>query len=124
MLNRIQLAGIDLEFRRLKIVDFDLRNEARERPPQKFEDSLQALLDELPALLDADNTRSQKQMAEIFNVDQSTISDRLKAMGKIQKDEQWNSRLVVLELTLAKTTLLNFCYKLRRKKRFEKYMFL
>lgn len=124
MLNRIQLAGIGLEFRRLKIVDFDLRNEARERPPQKFEDSLQALLDELPALLDADNTRSQKQMAEIFNVDQSTISDRLKAMGKIQKDEQWNSRLVVLELTLAKTTLLNFCYKLRRKKRFEKYMFL
>ena len=53
-----------------------MRNEERGRPAKKFEDA------ELQTILDADDTLSQKQVA------QQTISDRLKAMGKIQKCEK------------------------------------
>lgn len=44
---------------------------------------------ELQALLDEDDTLSRKQMAEMLNVARPTISDRLKAMGKIQKCGKW-----------------------------------
>ena len=63
--------------------DFDVRNKERGRPPKKFEDA------ELQAILDEDDTLNQKQMAEMLNVAQQTISDRLKAMGKIQKCGKW-----------------------------------
>ncbi|GBP42386.1 Mariner Mos1 transposase [Eumeta japonica] len=63
--------------------DFDVRNKERGRPPKKFEDV------KLQAILDEDDTLSQKQMADMLNVAQQTISDRLKAMGKIQKCGKW-----------------------------------
>jgi len=63
--------------------DFDVRNEERGRPPKKFEDA------KLQAILDEDDTLSQKQMAEMLNGAQQTISDHLKAMGKIQKCGKW-----------------------------------
>ena len=44
---------------------------------------------ELEAILDEDDTLSQKQMAAMLNVAQQTICDRLKAMGKIQKCGKW-----------------------------------
>lgn len=57
----------------------------KERPgqPKKFEDT------ELQAILDEDDTLTQQQMAEALNVARSTISTRLKAMGKIQKCGKW-----------------------------------
>ena len=70
-------------FQRFRNNDFDVRNEERGRPPKKFEDA------ELQAILDEDDTLSQKQMAAMLNVAQQTISDRLKAMGKIQKCGKW-----------------------------------
>ena len=70
-------------FQRFRDNDFDVRNEERGRPPKKFEDA------ELQAILDEDDTLSQKQMAAMLNVAQQTISDRLKAMGKIQKCGKW-----------------------------------
>lgn len=70
-------------FQRFRNNDFDVRNEERGRPPKKFEDA------ELQTILDGDDTLSQKQMAEMLNVAQQTISDRLKAMGKIQKCGKW-----------------------------------
>ena len=70
-------------FRRFRDGDFDVRNEERGRPPKKFEDT------ELQTILDEDPTLSQKQMAEMLNVAQQTISDRLRAMGKIQKSGKW-----------------------------------
>ena len=44
---------------------------------------------ELEAILDEDDTLSQKQMAAMLNVAQQTISDHLKTMGKIQKCGKW-----------------------------------
>ena len=66
-------------FQRFRDNDFDVINEERGAPPKKFEDA------ELQAVWDKDDILSQKQMAEMLNVTQQTILDRLKAMGKIQK---------------------------------------
>lgn len=70
-------------FQRFRDNDFDVLNEERGRPSKKFEDA------ELQAILNEDDTLSQKQMAVMLNVAQQTISDRLKAMGKIQKCGKW-----------------------------------
>lgn len=73
-------------FARFKEGDFSLEDIGRGKPPKKFEDA------ELQVLLDQDDTQTQKMLAEILNVDRSTISDRLKATGKIQKDGKWVSQ--------------------------------
>ncbi|GFX85669.1 mariner Mos1 transposase [Trichonephila clavipes] len=44
---------------------------------------------ELPALLDEDDGRTHEHLSEQLNVDQSTVSRRLKAMGKIIKVSRW-----------------------------------
>lgn len=44
---------------------------------------------ELQALLNEDAARTQKQLAVPLRVVQQTITDRLKAMRKIQKDGKW-----------------------------------
>ena len=66
-------------FRRFKSGDFNLKDKDRPGQPKKFQDA------ELKALLDEDDTEPQQQMAEQLNVGRQTISDRLHAMGKIQK---------------------------------------
>ena len=70
-------------FQRFKCNDFDSRNEVRWWPPKKFEDI------ELQALLYENDTQSQKQMAEMLNVSQKTISNRLKDLENIQKCGKW-----------------------------------
>jgi len=57
----------------------------KERPGQakKFEDQ------QFQALLDEDACQMQKQLAARLNVAQQTISDHLKAMGKILKEGKW-----------------------------------
>ncbi|GFW64465.1 mariner Mos1 transposase [Trichonephila clavipes] len=62
-------------FEKFQNVYFDVRNEKRGRPVKKFEDA------ELLALLDEDDGQTQEHLAEQLNVDQSTVSRRLKAMG-------------------------------------------
>lgn len=42
-------------------------------------------------ILDEDSCQIQKQFAHILNVGQRTISDRSKAMGKTEREEQWLS---------------------------------
>ena len=49
-----------------------MRNEERGRPQKKFGDN------ELQVLFYEDDTQNQKQMAEMLNVSQKTISNRLK----------------------------------------------
>lgn len=48
--------------------------------PKIFEDQ------QLQALLDEEACHTQKQLVEILNVAQQTISDRLQAMGKISTE--------------------------------------
>jgi len=44
---------------------------------------------ELQALLDEDDSQTQKQLAEQLSVNQQTVSNRLREMGKIQKVSRW-----------------------------------
>jgi len=44
---------------------------------------------QLQALLDEDDTQSQKMLAEQLGVSQAAISMRLHAMGKVQKIGKW-----------------------------------
>ena len=67
-------------FRRFKSGTFDLSNKDRGKPPKKFEDA------ELQALLDEDSTQTLKQLAKALGLDQRTISRRLHAIGKAQKE--------------------------------------
>jgi len=66
-------------FRRFNDDNFDLSDKKRENRPRKVEDC------QLQALLDEDNTQSQKMLAEKLGVSQAAISMRLHAMGKVQK---------------------------------------
>ena len=71
-------------FRRFKSGDFDLSNKDRGKPPEKFKDA------ELQALLDEDSTQTLELLAKALGVDhQGTISRRLHAIGKIQKEGKW-----------------------------------
>lgn len=70
-------------FRRFKSGDFDVRDKERPGAVKTFEDA------ELQALLDEDDAQTQQQMADQLNVVQSVVSDRLRAMGKIQKESRW-----------------------------------
>jgi len=43
----------------------------------------------LQALLDEDDSQTQKQLAEQLSVSQQAVSNRLREMGKIQKVDRW-----------------------------------
>ncbi|GFW18666.1 mariner Mos1 transposase [Trichonephila clavipes] len=68
-------------FEKFQNGDFNVRNEEHGRPAKKFEDA------ELQALLEDDG--QTQDLAEQLNVDHSTVSRHLKAMGKIIKVCRW-----------------------------------
>lgn len=70
-------------FRRFKGGDFDVRDREREGSPKKFDDT------ELEALLCEDPCQTENELAEQLNVNQSSVSRRLHAMGMVQKFETW-----------------------------------
>ena len=70
-------------FRRFNDNNFDLSNKKRENRPRKVEDC------QLQALLDEDDTQSQKMLAEQLGISQEDISMRLHAMRKVQKIGKW-----------------------------------
>ncbi|EGI68421.1 Mariner Mos1 transposase [Acromyrmex echinatior] len=65
-------------FRRFKSDDFDVADKKHGKPSKRYEDV------ELQALLDEDDSQTQKQLAEQLSVSQ-VVSNRLREMGKIQK---------------------------------------
>jgi transposase len=67
-------------YRRFKSGDFDLKDKERSGQPKKFENA------ELQALLDENSAQTLEELAKALKVDKSTVSDRLHAMGKIQKE--------------------------------------
>ena len=66
-----------------KIGDFDVADKEHGKPPKKYEDV------ELQALLDEDDSQTQKQLAEQLSVSQQAVSNRVREMGKIQKVGRW-----------------------------------
>lgn len=69
--------------RRFKSNDFDLENKERSGAPTKFEDKeSEALLEEVPC-------QTLVELGKTIQVDASTVSKRLKALGMIQKQGHW-----------------------------------
>jgi len=68
-------------FRRFNDDNFDLSDKKRENRPRKIEDC------QLQALLDEDDTQSQKMLAEQLGVSQAAISMQLHAMGRFKRSE-------------------------------------
>ncbi|KAG5319832.1 MOS1T transposase, partial [Pseudoatta argentina] len=71
-------------FRRFKSNDFELEDkEQRSGAPKKFQDK------ELEQLLDEDPSQTLSELGKILQVDESTVSKRLKGLGMIQKQGHW-----------------------------------
>ncbi|KAG5321439.1 MOS1T transposase, partial [Pseudoatta argentina] len=70
-------------FRRFKNNDFELEDEERSGAPKKFQDK------ELEQLLDEDPSQTLSELGKILQVDESTVSKRLKGLGMIQKQGHW-----------------------------------
>ncbi|KAG5327583.1 MOS1T transposase, partial [Pseudoatta argentina] len=70
-------------FRRFKSNDFELEDKERCGAPKKFEDK------ELEQLLDEDPSRTLSELGKTLQVDESTVSKRLKGLGMIQKQGHW-----------------------------------
>jgi len=70
-------------FRRFKNNDFDVEDKERSGAPKKFEN------EKLEALLREDSCQTLAELAESLEVDHTTVSKRLKALGMIQKQGQW-----------------------------------
>ncbi|KAG5317792.1 MOS1T transposase, partial [Pseudoatta argentina] len=66
-------------FRRFKNNDFQLEDKERSGAPKKFQDK------ELEQLLDEDPSQTLSELGKILQVDESTVSKRLKGLGMIQK---------------------------------------
>ncbi|KAG5309967.1 MOS1T transposase, partial [Pseudoatta argentina] len=70
-------------FRRFKNNDFELEDKERSGAPKKFEGN------ELEQLLDEDPSQTLSELGKILQVDESTVSKRLKGLGMIQKQGHW-----------------------------------
>ncbi|KAG5326223.1 MOS1T transposase, partial [Pseudoatta argentina] len=70
-------------FRRFKNNDFQLEDKERSGAPKKFQDK------ELERLLDEDPSQTLSELGTILQVDESTVSKRLKGLGMIQKQGHW-----------------------------------
>ncbi|KAG5327596.1 MOS1T transposase, partial [Pseudoatta argentina] len=70
-------------FRRSKNNDFELEDKERSGAPKKFQDK------ELEQLLDEDPSQTLSELGKILQVDESTVSKRLKGLGMIQKQGHW-----------------------------------
>ena len=77
------LSSCEKWFKKFREGNFDIDNRTRENAPMKLQDA------ELQDLLKQDDTQTQEELAEQLQVDQSTISRRLSAMGLIQKLSKW-----------------------------------
>ncbi|KAG5323349.1 MOS1T transposase, partial [Pseudoatta argentina] len=73
-------------FRHFKNNDFELEDKERSGAPKKFEDK------ELEQLLDEDPSPTLSELGKILQVDEPTVSKRLKGLGMIQKQGLWVPR--------------------------------
>ena len=66
-----------------KVVTSMLVDKEHEKPPKRYKDV------ELQALLDEDDSQTQKELAEQLGVSRQAVSNRLREMGKIHKTGIW-----------------------------------
>lgn len=70
-------------FKQFKMGDFDLQDKQRPGQPKRFSD------EDLEKVLIKDRSQTIETMSEVINVNKSTISRRLKAIGYKQKVGKW-----------------------------------
>ena len=70
-------------FRRFKNNDFKLEDKERSGAQKKFEDK------ELEEILNEDRSQTLAELEKTLQVDQSTVSKRLKVLGMIQMQRHW-----------------------------------
>ncbi|UYV75050.1 SETMAR [Cordylochernes scorpioides] len=103
-------------FEKFQSGDFELYNEPRGKPHQKFEDA------EQQALLDEDSTQTQKKLAKQLQVSQGAVSLRLNSLRMTQKLSRWvphelsesqqERRLVTCEGLLARHEKKSFLHRI------------
>ncbi|UYV71885.1 SETMAR [Cordylochernes scorpioides] len=103
-------------FKKFQSGDFELDNEPRGKPHQKFEDA------ELQALLDDDSTQTQEKLAKQLQVSQGSVSLRLNSLRMTQKLSRWvphelserqqERRLVTCEVLLARHEKKSFLHRI------------
>lgn len=103
-------------FKRFKNDNFSIKDDERPGRSSAFEDQ------EIQALLNENACQTQKQLALQLGVAQQTVSDRLKAMGKILKEGKWvphklddrqiENRKVVCEMLLQRHKRKSFLHKI------------
>ncbi|GJQ87268.1 hypothetical protein Trydic_g8777 [Trypoxylus dichotomus] len=70
-------------FRQFKEGLFDVEDAERVGRPKTFED------EKLQALLNEDSTQTQRELAEVLNLDQFVVSRRLHGMGIVENFVSW-----------------------------------
>ena len=70
-------------FQRFKNNNFKLEGKERSGAPKTFEDK------ELEEILDEDRSQSRAELGKTLQVDESSVSERLKVLGMIQKQGHW-----------------------------------
>ena len=97
-------------FRRFKSGDFDVADKEHGKPPKRYEDV------ELQALLDKDDSQTQKQLAEQLSVSQQAVSNRLREMGKTGRwirmswtADRWRGAKTHVKFCLHDTKGSRFC---------------
>ncbi|UYV65117.1 DPYD [Cordylochernes scorpioides] len=103
-------------FKKFQSGDFELDNEPRGKPHQKFEDA------EQQALLDEDSTQTQEKLAKQLQVSQGAVSLRLNSLRMTQKLSRWvphelserqqKRRLVTCEGLLARHEKKSFLHRI------------
>lgn len=81
--NSVGASTVRRWFTKFRDGNFNLEDDPRPGPEKQFED------EELQALLDENPCQTQKELAEQLEVTQVAISNRLHALGKIQKEGKW-----------------------------------
>ncbi|UYV64389.1 B52 [Cordylochernes scorpioides] len=103
-------------FKKFQSGDFELDNEPRGKPHQKFEDA------EQQAFLDEDSTQTQEKLAKQLQVSQGAVSLRLNSLRMTQKLSRWvphelserqqERRLVTCEGLLARHEKKSFLHRI------------
>ena len=81
--NAVSLRVCQNWFARFKMGDFDLEDKKRQGRPSELDDH------ELEELISTDPCLSTRELALRLSVSNSTVYDRLKALGKVQKLGKW-----------------------------------
>lgn len=99
-------------FQRYKNGDFSTSDRERSGRPHKFDDAA------LQALLDADASQTENQLAQALGVARSTISVSLKRLGKIHKAGVWVPHELSEAAIQKRLSICTSLYSRNRKKPF------